>query len=176
MVSKSRGWHCLLWWPAVALTLLTMGVVVRTAALDAHPIHTTLAQLAYDAKSRSVIVLLRVFADDFAVAVGRHSGISPAADHSVPDQAAHQYVRSRFSLADDRGRHFPLEWRGAKRTGDVVWLSLRAPSAGAPRGLRVLSALLFEVHTDQVNIVQSALSGKSTSTLFTRGDRARTLP
>jgi len=171
-------WHLRPWSlpGSLALTILTIVAVLCSRVLDAHPIHTTLAQLAYDGKSRSVVVSLRVFADDFAIAVGRHSGVAPATDHSVPARAAHEYVRSALSLADARGRPLALEWRGSKRSGEVVWLYLRAPSASAPRGMRVLSALLFEVHTDQVNIVQSTVSGKSTSALFTLGDRARALP
>jgi len=161
---------------SVALTIVAVAAILCSRTLDAHPIHTTLAQLAYDAKSRSVVVSLRVFADDFAIAVGRHSGVAPAADHTVSATAAHEYVRSTFSLADARGRPLALEWHGSKRYGEVVWLYLRAPSATVPRGLRVLSALLFEVHTDQVNIVQSTVSGKNTSALFTRGDRSRALP
>jgi len=145
-------------------------------ALNAHPIHTTLTQITYDSASRALVISLRVFADDFAVAVGRHSRVKPGPDHSVTPAAAHGYVQSAFSLADASGRPIPLEWCGAKRAGAVVWLCLRSPSPVALRGLRVLNALLFEVHGDQVNLVQSMTSGKNTSILFTRGDRARALP
>ncbi|MBC7789227.1 MAG: hypothetical protein H7Z74_04730 [Anaerolineae bacterium] len=176
-MSRTYLWHCRLW-PrprSLALSLVAFVALSGTREVDAHPIHTTLAQLTYDATSRTVVVSLRVFADDFAIAVGRHSGVTPAPDHSVSAAAAHQYLRSTFLLADARGRLLPLEWNGARRSGDVVWLTLRAQWGGAPRDMRVLSALLFEVHADQVNIVQSTLSGKGTSALFTRGDRARAL-
>ena len=168
-----RGW---LRTGVVTLVVTTAMAIGPARALNAHPIHTTLTQITYDSASRAIVVSLRVFADDFAVAVGRHSRVKPGPDHSVAPAAAYGYVQSAFSLADASGRPIPLVWCGAKRAGAVVWLCLRSPSPVAPRGFRVLNALLFEVHDDQVNLVQSVTSGKNSSMLFTRGDRARALP
>ncbi len=171
--TRPRGW---LRSGVVALIVTTAMAMGPARALNAHPIHTTLTQITYDSASRAIVISLRVFADDFAVAVGRHSRVKPGPDHSVAPAAAYGYVQSAFSLADASGRPISLEWCGAKRSGAVVWLCLRSPSPVTPRGLRVLNKLLFEVHDDQVNLVQSATSGKNTSMLFTRGDRARALP
>lgn len=170
--TSPRGWSRAGLSTLIAIATLSIG---RPTSVEAHPIHTTLARITREPGSQAVVVSLRVFADDFGVAVGRHAGIEPGPDHSVAAGAAYDYVRSTFTLSDASGRAIPLAWCGARRTGDVVWLCLRG-SAPTPKGFRVLSSLLFEVHDDQVNIVQSTLSGKSSSMVFTRGDRARALP
>ncbi len=165
-------------WRAAMLAFLAATIIGLGSAhaTGTHPIHTTLAQISYDSASRAIGVSLRVFADDFGVAVGRHSRVPPGADDAVPAAAAYAYVQSAFSLADAAGKRIVLEGCGVRRAGAVVWICLRAPAPHRPRGLRVLSALLFEVHDDQVNLVQSTTSGRNTSALFTRGDRPRPLP
>lgn len=154
-------------------TILAAGA---TRVLEAHPIHTTLSRITYDSVNRAIVVSVRVFSDDFALAVGRYSGVMAGPDHVVPPAAAYGYMRTALTLTDATGAPLPLEWCGSKRTGAVDWICVRVPSPASPRGLRVLNALLFEVHDDQVNLVQATIAGKNASVLFTRGDRARRIP
>ena len=157
------------------LAVCAAGVLAATATAVAHPIHTTVAEVRYDPADRAVRVTLRVFADDFGAAVSRYTGVTPAADHRVPSANAFRYVRATFRLGDRSGRLLPLVSCGERWVGEVVLVCLRSPSAKEPRGLTVLSALLFEIHGDQVNIVQTRLGGRRSSLLFTSGDRARAI-
>ena len=160
----------------VATLMACLTAVFATAATaDAHPIHTTVAELSYNPADRAVRVTLRVFADDFGAAVSRYTGVTPTADHRVPSADAFRYVRATFRLGDRSGRLLPLVSCGERWVGEVVLVCLRSPSAKEPRGLTVLSALLFEIHGDQVNIVQTRLGGRRSSLLFTSGDRARAI-
>ena len=136
------------------------------AGLTLHPLHTTLTQLAYRDADRAVEATVRVFADDFRAALGR----------DVTDSAAAAYVRSTFTLADPAGRPLAIAWCGLRRTGDLLWLCLRAPSSEGLSGLRVRVALLFERYADQINIVQASYAGRRAALLFTRGDAAKALP
>lgn len=140
--------------------------VALLIALAAHPLHTTLTELSYDDGGRVVHLSVRAFGDDLRAALGG----------DVTDSAASGYLRSKVTLADRAGRPLPLVWCGLRRTGDVVWLCLRAAPGGAGGGLQLHVGLLFERYADQINIVQATDGARRWTLLFTRGDPARPLP
>ncbi len=156
---------------AAALGALAIGA--RVAA--AHPLHTTLAQLTYDARAGALDASIRVFAGDFAAAVAKRNGTAPPADDRVSDEASFAYLAATFRLSDPQGRAVPLTWCGSRRTGDVVWLCVRAAHAPAPASLSLADQILFELFDDQINIVQTTAGAQKGSALFTRGDGGKRL-
>ena len=153
---------------AVAAPFLSP-VLGAAGAAHAHPLHTSFADITYDANARAVVISLRVFADDLTKASSDHRmrfiskgdrGISPAV----------AYALASFRIADDAGRPLALEPCGEKQVGDLMWLCLRARVAARPMSLRVSSRILFDVYKDQINVVQATLGDRKSSTLFTPGD------
>ena len=129
-----------------------------------HPMHTSVAEL--ESAGGEVRVAIRVYADDLA-----------GADADAPaDSALARYARTHFLLADAAGRPVSLLWLGVDRTGGALVLRMRAPLPGGLGGARVVSSLLHERFTDQVNIVRATEGGRTTTLLFLRGDGPRTLP
>jgi hypothetical protein len=136
----------------------------------AHPMHTAVAEIAYDAGMGAAAITIRVFADDFGAAVAAAPGTAAA------DSAMSRYVRGTFAIRDRAGRALPLRWEGAERAGDVILLRLRAPAPEGLGGARVASALLCERFEDQVNIVRVSYADRSVTLLFTRGDASKPIP
>lgn len=155
----------------VATALICSVAGVR--GLTAHPLHTTLTELTYSSESRSVYAMIRVFVDDFGTAVSRHTGVKPAADHTVPAPAAFKYVASAFTLTDREGRRLPLKWCGERRAGEVLFVCVTAAAPRGLRGMAVRNALMFDLFSDQVNIVQVVEPRRKQSLLFTRGARPK---
>jgi hypothetical protein len=144
-----------------------MGAVLTlVGALALHPLHTTLTQLAYHDADRTVEATVRVFADDLRAAL--HADLT--------DAATVAYLRSTLTLVDRAGRPMAIAWCGLRRTGDLLWLCVRAPAPDGLSGLRVRVALLFERYADQINIVQASYAGRRAALLFTRGDAPKPLP
>jgi hypothetical protein len=141
----------------------------------AHPLHTTLAELSYDPAARVLNVSLRVFADDFAAAVARRTGVR-AVGATPPDAAMFRYVAERFAVATPGAAPVAWRWCGVRREGDVLLLCLRATDVRPLAGARVRSALLTEVFADQVNLVQANYGGRRRMILFTPRDGAKPLP
>jgi len=155
---------------------LALGVLLVPAARAgfAHPLHTTLTQLSYDASTRVLNVSVRVFADDFSAAVmprGR------AGDDVIPpDSAVLRYLSGRFALQRAGGGAIPLRWCGLRRDGEALFLCLRAIAQPSPAGARLRNALLSEVFADQVNIVRASYGGAQRTLLFTSRDDVKVLP
>jgi hypothetical protein len=152
-------------------------VALRTETAEAHPLHTSLAELTYDQKSGAVLLSLRVFVDDYSKAstayVQKHaqpvstgSGVSPLVT----------YALASFALTDSRGRRVAFASCGGKRVGDLMWLCFRGAVPGGGSGLHVGSSILFDTFRDQINIVQASYAGRHVNLLFTPGEVSKALP
>lgn len=140
----------------------------------AHPLHTTLADVSFDAASQTIRVSLRVFADDFSAAVtgtAMHTGAVVPADTSML-----RYVTERFTIVNASKRAVALQWCGVRRAAEVLLLCLRANDSRGLAGAYVSSTLLRERFDDQVNMVQATYGGRRHMLLFTKRDNSRKLP
>jgi hypothetical protein len=152
-------------------TLLAMLLMAATPLqARAHAIHSTLTEITL-AGDGTLTVRIRAFADDLSLAVNRFAHTTPRADHVVTDDAAARYVIASFALATDN-QPIPLTLVSQRRTGDVVWIELRARTKSLAR-TTVANAMLFDVHSDQVNIVKTTAHASTFTTLFSRGDKPR---
>jgi hypothetical protein len=157
----------------IALSLSCAAISLGARSETAHPLHTTLVQLTYDAHGHMLEGTIRVFAGDFAAAVAKRGGATTPNDDRVTDAAAFAYVSSTFRLNDAAGHAVPLAWCGSRRANDLLWLCVRAANASTPEVLELSDQMLCELFDDQINIVQSAAGEKRASRLFTKGDGAK---
>jgi hypothetical protein len=135
-----------------------------------------MSELWYDASARTVTVRLRVFAEDFGASVARRTGVAPAADGMPPAAAALAYLSGAFVLTVPGGHPLTLAWCGARRTGEVAFICVRATAPAPLRGARLRNAVLFDAFADQVNIVRVPSGTRTHTVLFTRGDDTKALP
>ncbi|MGH7629408.1 MAG: DUF6702 family protein [Gemmatimonadales bacterium] len=138
--------------------------LVTGPLLGAHPMHTSVTELAHEPASRTVAVTVRVFADDFTAAAG------------AGDSAAAAYLRPRLTLTDRAGRPIALRWERLEPAGAALLLRLRGDAPAGLAGVRVTHTLLCDRFDDQINIVRATYAGRGASLLFTRGDPPKTLP
>lgn len=160
---------------AMTASLRASVLAVAMNMAGAHPIHTTLAELRYDARAAEVQVSLRVFADDLAGALRGWAARRPEVAASF-DRAVFAYVSGAFVLVARDGRRVPLVWCGRRSVGEVLWLCLRAPLAGGLVGAGLRDRLFTDRFDDQINIVQATYDGRRVSLLFTPADGERRLP
>jgi hypothetical protein len=154
-------------------TILAMLLLATTPVqARAHAIHSTLTEITL-ARDGTLTVRIRTFADDFSLAVSRFARMTPRTDHVVPDEAAARYVLASFTIARD-GQPLSLGFVSQQRTGDVVWIELRARTTSLAR-TTVRNAMLFDVHSDQVNVVKTTANASTFTTLFSAGDKPKLL-
>jgi hypothetical protein len=145
---------------------LAIAAIVATAhSVGAHPLHTSLAEIVFDPAAKEIRVSIRVFADDL-----KRASDGYARSHAGTRFPVIDYVRSAFVIADRAGHPVALASCGAKPVGDLMWLCFRATGPAGPAGFRVTHKVLFDLYTDQINIVQASYGGKKVSLLYTRGD------
>jgi hypothetical protein len=144
-----------------ACALVALLGIVRAA--EAHAVHTTLTVVTVASDHRSLTLSIRVFADDFSLAVARAAGKPAPRDSSAVAKDIDQYVLSRFTIDGAT-----LASCGVERTADTYVLCFRAVLTGGASTVRVRNLMLSELHEDQVNIVQSSGGHARETHLFTK--------
>lgn len=157
----------------VALVLALGAATPRLAY--AHPLHSTITELTEDRARGTVRGTIRVFADDFGTAVAHSVRGRPLAAGAQWDAAALAYVASVFAFTDASGHSVVVHSCGTRRTADLLWICVEAPSASGLASLKVRNVILCDLFDDQVNVVQGTMAGSRRSVLFTKGDRAKPL-
>ena len=148
-----------------ALLPAIVAVIVGGAApVFAHPIHTSLAELVYDQSAKEIRISLRVYVDDLTKASARYRNTASV------DSGMVAYARAYFGVVDRNGRAVSLASCGEQLVGDLMWMCFRAPARTGPSGFSIAHKVLFDLYSDQINLVQANYSGRKVSLLFTKGD------
>ena len=145
------------------------GIAASAHAAFSHPLHTTLTEVTTLADG-SVQIVLRAFIDDFSAAVTRRATPPGMPIPTPADSAAARYLGETVVLTDAAGRPVRLQITGMRRTDDLLWITLRAPTLRSVAGARLTNRVLFERWDDQVNIVQTAIGARRQTLLFTKRD------
>lgn len=152
---------------ATVVCLTGLAALNGAAPMEAHPLHTTLTQVA--AGPGRATIWVRSFADDFARGVAAFRA-------PTGSDAAQTYLAASVVVWDRGGRRVLLEPCGTRRTNDLLWYCLRARTPGGLSGARILNRMQFSVYDDQVNVVQATYGGRSINLLFVAGDGPKRLP
>ena len=155
--------------------IIALASLVIAHPLEAHPLHTSLAEITYDAAAKEMRVSVRVFIDDFtkastAYAAGRAAAARAAKSPVSNESPLLMYARASFVVADRGGHVLSLASCGGKRVGDLMWICFHTHAPPDLSGFRVEDRILFDLYADQINIVQATYGGRKVSLLFTRGD------
>ena len=144
--------------------------VLLAAAIGAHPLHTTMAEVTVDRAHATLRVVVRVFADDF------NSAVNAARITGAFDARAAAYVANAISVVDARQQRVAVRDCGTRKQGDLLWLCAEARvTADQLRHLALRDQMLCELFPDQVNVVRVTDGASTRSVLFTRGDAAKSI-
>lgn len=149
-----------------------LAVMTGAPQQAAHPLHTTLTTVEWHAETAALQVAVRVFSQDLSDAIARQHGNPMTPPTS--DAAACRYARAALQVREASGRALVITRCEVAHSADVTWIHLAAPAA-TPAGVRILNAFLFEVFSDQINVVQTNLQGRARTLLFTAGDQMKEL-
>ena len=157
-------------WAGMAFAMLA-AVGVSASSAHSHPLHTTLTEVSL-APDGELQIVLRAFVDDLSAAVAGHPAPMSPPIATPTDSAIARYLGGAVRVSDAAGRRVALAVVGTRRSGDLLWVTLRAPVAGGAAGVHLTNRVLFERYDDQVNIVQTSIAGRRQTLLFTKRDGA----
>jgi hypothetical protein len=137
-----------------------------------HDFHTSIAEVNYNEKSQSLEVSLRVFTDDFELALGKANAIKEfRLDNSkTHNDLIKKYLETNFYFADAKNQKLIPNFIGKELEGDVTWLYFEFPLKKSLKGFQIKNAVLTEIYEDQSNLVNIFYKKQKRTHLFKRGD------
>jgi hypothetical protein len=161
-----------------ALLLASVASRVSPArAAAAHKFYTSLAQVGYNPEEGTVVVTLRVFADDLELALKRRAGREVRLDRAKDaERLVLAYLRDTFEVRNRDGEAKALKWVGMEVRAGVAWLYFEAEMPEGLTGARLRDHVLFELFDEQVNTVSVRYPGARGDLVFVRGDGDKAVP
>lgn len=147
-------------------------LAVATSSAWAHPFHTSVAELDWNASTHRWEVSVRIHAGDLELALAQIAGKKVDIESTQATEWIRQYVESHFLIAPQaeleklnsqselstklvapKQGSSRMEWIGQEFEGGWMWLyfELQPPEMDQP--LALVSQLLTDINEDQINIV-----------------------
>ena len=141
-----------------------MGWVVNACA---HNYHLSFTQLEQRSKSDFVVIMVRVFADDFERAL--KSRFARPVKFSER-QLISRYLYECFEIKDSSGKAKRIITEKIEQKGDIVLINLSAKLPEGMRGLKLRQAILCEQFDDQVNQILLKFPDREATLEFKNGE------
>lgn len=151
-------------------------LLLGSAGPARHSYHATITELRYNAEKKQVELAIKVFVDDFerALSQGQPAHIS-LSGNSLALPLTESYLHRTVTLKTPTGSSLPLQFLGMQPEKDAYWLYCKAVSPRPLTGLQLRQAVLLDVFSDQMNIVNVEAGAKKLSALFRAGHEQETL-
>lgn len=142
--------------------LFTYILLLCTATAPAHDIHLSKCDVEYNKEEKSVQISLRVFIDDFELALteGGASDLFLCTKKEHPDALKYMeaYLRENFKIQTD-DEELSFDFIGKEISDDLaaVWCYLEIPNVEFKRNFTIINKVFMELYADQRNIVKVKL-------------------
>ena len=164
--------------PLIVLGWLLFASLVAAPAL-AHPYHTTIAEMDWNAARSTLEVALRLLPDDLDRAVAAWTG-KPPQTTPTPDEATiaatlTRWLEDRFIVRTAAGDAAPIAWVGRDIGVDHAWLYFEIHLADGLVGCSLEQRIMLDLEPRQVNTVLLRAEGERTTLTFSRESPSREL-
>lgn len=121
-----------------------------------HPFHVSVVEINHNADDKTFEISCKIFTDDLEKVLTRNHKrpidlINPG-DRKATDKLVGDYIMKHLTVGAD-GKGLALNYLGYEREDDVIYTYLEVSGVAAPRKVRVQNQILYDLYTDQTNIV-----------------------
>ncbi|MCX2738727.1 DUF6702 family protein [Pontibacter anaerobius] len=153
--------------------LLLLLTVCMAQPAAAHDYHASIADVRFNPRTQNLEVAVKVFMDDLEDALSQRNKTKVVYSHTSEQVTKYltDYLAANLSLEVEKGKPLKQKFLGSEEDADVVWMYLEVPvdRESLPQ-LYVKNAVLTELFSDQMNIVNINYKGKTESVLLQRGE------
>lgn len=143
----------------------------------AHPVHTSVTQMQYNAKDKAFEVSLRVFTDDLEEALSKENNTQRVRlnDQDTNGPLLERYLRKHFGLIGASRQPRPFQYIGKEQEMDATWIYVEIPYNETVQGSRLHHSVLMELFDDQINLVNVSYLSEKKTVLFRKNNTQQVL-
>lgn len=145
-----------------------------------HPIHLTVMEAEYNAKTQSLEISIRVFTDDLDLALQRAYNIrtlfvgTERENPATPDYLR-RYLGQHLMLNVPGQPFLKQNYLGKDNEAEAVWLHIEVPNVPPFTALQIKNTLLLDLYDDHNNLVNVKANGQRQSGRTRRTEEEVTL-
>ena len=170
------GFHSFIHMQFLLHFILTISVLIFPSELHkdkkasaAHAFHTSLTEIQYNAKEKSLEVTIRMFTDDLESALtklnnGQKVMIGGKNDNS--DALLSKYIQQHFAVITPQKQRKPMQYLGKEPEGDATWVYVEIPDGLLLKDHTIYNNLMQELFDDQTNLVNLFYGSNKKTFLF----------
>lgn len=134
-----------------------------------HAFHTSLTEIQYNAKEKSLEISIRMFTDDLETALtkannGQKVMIGGKNDNS--EAVLNKYIQQHFAIITPQKQKKAMTVLGKELEGDATWVYVEIPNSQDFKGHILYNYLMQEMFDDQTNLVNFMYLGNKKTYLF----------
>ena len=134
-----------------------------------HAFHTSLTEIQYNAKEKSLEVTIRLFTDDLENALtkinnGQKVMIGGKNDNS--NAVLSKYIQQHFAIITPQKQKKAINYLGKEIEGDATWVYVEIPESQVIKDHILYNDLMQELFDDQTNLVNFFYAGSKKTFLF----------
>ena len=151
--------------------LLLIAVILPLCAFTAHKYYFSVTQADYDAKSKSLKIVTRVFYDDLQKVFQERYDKSIRVDASYDQQKLDGYIKRYFEqkfIVTVNGEERSIHYLGHKDEVDYVVCFIEVENIKNLKTVSIENTLLMDLFPDQKNVVHLHAGTTKKSFLLTR--------
>ena len=143
-----------------------------------HSFHVSVSDIKFKEEQKSIQISTRIFLDDLELALRNFSGqqsldILEKSEWESVQNMLGEYLLTKVTLEDEKGRIYELNYLGAEIEDDVMWCYLEVEKVKKVKSITVTNTVLHEVWEDQENLVHFRAFGDVKSARLYVGEETK---
>lgn len=143
---------------------------------EAHKFYASFVTINYNEREKNVEITIRAFPDDLETALSKLHNKSVKLDDSKETAImVMAYLKKTFEIKKNN-RPQQLQWVGMEVKVDSAWIYIESKVPGGLSGAQLRDEFLFDMFSDQTNVVSLKYNGKQVDHVFRGNDGFKPLP
>ncbi|MCU0326110.1 MAG: hypothetical protein MUF45_12785 [Spirosomaceae bacterium] len=134
-----------------------------------HDFHTSLTEVHYNAKEKSLEISIRMFTDDLENALTKLNNGQKVMINGVNDKAnpfVERYIQQHFAIITPQKQKKTFNFIGKELEGDATWVYIEIPNCTSVNDHTLQNDIMLELFDDQTNLVNFFWGNSKKTFLF----------
>jgi hypothetical protein len=164
MAMGFNKWLLYLLLPAALYTEITP--MDQPQAVLMHPLHVSVTEINHNETDKTLELSCKLFTDDFERILTqlyktKVDLINPP-DRPAMEKLVNDFILTHFSVKTD-GKPVKLNYLGYEKDNDAIYSYFQADDIKTVKKLEVTSSVMYDLFTDQINLLHVTVGGKRKS-------------
>ena len=144
-----------------------------------HDYHTSLTEINYNPKNKSLEVSLRLFTDDLELALTKLNGgkvITLESQSELVEYLLELYIKKNFAIVSQNKEVKKIKYYGKEKEAEATWVYIEILDCAQIKDFTLFNTILIDLFSDQNNLVNIIYPTVKKTLVFDNKTRMQSWP